>query len=283
MKIFPVPPSFSPIKKDKSTLLLKEKYRDLLLKEGIEDPKDFLERKRQGSSYMEGRSFHPSVPIPGGQKIVLRHYSHGGLLRFLTRDLYLFGSRSFQELALTEAVRSCGIPTVEPVGAVRRRVFATFYRADLLTIEIPDARNLTQFFQEIGSRPSPEKLRFKRKTIRSAGHLLRQFHRAGFFHGDLQLKNMLVSGDRVLVIDFDRSYRKESLSIGERVKNLLRLNRSAEKWRRFGLPITRTDCWRFFTTYAGDDAEIRKAARRVLRTYSIRYLLYRMGWKIRGM
>jgi tRNA A-37 threonylcarbamoyl transferase component Bud32 len=118
----------------------------------------------------------------------------------------------------------------------------------------------------------------KRKTIRSAGLLIRQFHQAGFFHGDLQLKNILVAGDQLLLIDFDRSYRKTTLSIHERMKNLFRLNRSVEKWRRNGLPITRTDRWRFFLTYAGEDKKTRKAMERALRIYSLRVLLYRIGW-----
>jgi hypothetical protein len=62
------------------------------------------------------------------------------------------------------------------------------------------------------------------------------------------------------------------------MKNLLRLNRSAEKWRQLGLPITRTDRWRFFLAYAGEDVMIRKAMERAIRTYSMRYLFYRCGW-----
>jgi hypothetical protein len=89
-----------------------------------------------------------------------------------------------------------------------------------------------------------------------------------------------VTGNQLLLIDFDRSYRKQILSIRERTRNLLRLNRSVEKWKRFGLPVTRTDRWRFFAAYAGDEKEIREAMRRAFRAYSIRFLLYRIGWAI---
>ena len=47
--------------------------------------------------------------------------------------------------------------------------------------------DLIQYFQEIGAYPSRENLSLKRKTIRSVGLLIRQFHQAGFFHGDLPL------------------------------------------------------------------------------------------------
>jgi len=62
--------------------------------------------------------------------------------------------------------------------------------------------------------------------------------------------------------------------------NLLRLNRSVEKWKRSGLPITRTDRWRFFLAYAGEDKKIREAMENTLRTYSLRFLFHRLGWAV---
>ena len=279
-KKIPIPPSFSLIQKGKVFLLLKEEYKDFFLQQGIEDLKAFLKKHLQDTRYHEGRTPHPSVPIKDGKRMVIRHYSHGGLLRAFTGNLYLFGSRSFQELALTEEIRACGIPTIQPIAAIHHRVFPFFYQAYLLSLEIPDAMDSIQYLQEMGSRPSPYKLIRKRKAIRSAGLLLHQFHQAGFFHRDLQLKNILIAGNQPLLIDFDRSYRKPALSVKKRIKNLLRLNRSVEKWRRSGLPITRTDRWRFFVAYSGGDVKIREAMRRVLRTYSLRSFFYRCGWAI---
>jgi hypothetical protein len=276
----PIPSSFSLIKKGKASILIKEEYKDLLLRQGIEDFEIFLKRNRQSSNYLKGRALHPSIPIRDGERMVFRQYFHGGLFRNFTRNLYLFGSRSFQELALTEEIRSCGISTIQPIAAIQRFIFRPLYQASLLSLEIPHSKDLIQYFQEIGSHPFHENLILKRKTIRSAGLLLRKFHQSGFFHGDLQLKNILVAGDQLFVIDFDRSYRKKNLSISERMKNLFRLNRSVEKWRRLGLPITRTDRWRFFLAYAGEDVTIRKAMEKAIRTYSIRYLFYRCGWAL---
>jgi tRNA A-37 threonylcarbamoyl transferase component Bud32 len=273
----PIPPSFSLVRKGKVFLLLRDEYKDHLLKQGIEDIKTFLQSHRQTSRYLRGRVLHPSVPLKEGTRIVIRRYQHGGLLSVLTRDLYLFGSRSFQELALTARIRTCGVSTVEPIGAIHRSV-GPFYKAYLLSLEISEAKDLIQYFQEIGSHPSRERLLHKRRTIRSAGLLVHQFHEAGFFHGDLQLRNMLVSGDKLFLIDFDHSYHREVLSVEERKKNLLRLNRSVEKWKRLGLPITWTDRLRFFRAYAEKDEEMSKTMKRALRTYSIRRLFYRWSW-----
>jgi 3-deoxy-D-manno-octulosonic acid kinase len=210
--------------------------------------------------------------------MVLRQYSHGGFLRTFTGSLYLFGSRAFQELALIEKIRSCGIPTFQPIAAVHQSILWPFYHAYLLSLEIPHSKDLIQYLQEIGSHPSRENLILKRKTIRSIGLLLKTFHQSGFFHADLQLKNILVARDQLFLIDFDRSYQKMALSVRERMKNLLRLNRSVEKWKRVGLPITRTDRWRFFLAYAREDELIQKVMKKTIRTFSIRHLFYRLGW-----
>lgn len=280
MKTFVVPKSFSLIKKGETYLLLREEFKDLLLQQGIEDIEGFLERNRQVSRYLEGRTSHPSVSLEDGKRIVFRHYTHGGLLGAMLGDRYLFGSRSFEELTLTEEIRSCGIPTVQPVGAIHRSTLPPFYQAYLFSLEIPHAKNLIQYFQESAFHPTPEYLSQKRKFIRMAGLLLRKFHQAGFFHGDLQLKNILVAEDEVFLIDFDRSYRKLSLALKEKMRNLLRLNRSVEKWKHRGLPVTRTDRWRFFKTYAGNDQEILVAIKRSFRMYSMRLFLYRLRWTL---
>jgi 3-deoxy-D-manno-octulosonic acid kinase len=179
---------------------------------------------------------------------------------------------------LTEKILSRGIPTIQPIGAIHRSVLLLFYKACLLSLEISGAKDLIQYFQEIGPHPSRERLLHKRRTIRSAGLLVHQFHEAGFFHGDLQLKNILVSGEQLFLIDFDRSFQKDALTADEKKKNLLRLNRSVEKWKRLGLPITRTDRFRFFRTYAERDEEMRKTMTKALRTYSLRHLFYRWSW-----
>lgn len=272
--------SFSLIKKGKAYLLLHNDFKERLLNQGIGDPETFLKTHLRTAILLNGRTPHPSIPIPGGMKMVLRKYSHGGLLRAFNRDLFLLGARSFKELSLTEGIRASGIPTVQPIGAIHQIIFWPLYRAYLLSLEIPQGKNLIQYFQEKGSSPSRQNLLHKRKTIQAAALLLRQFHQKGFYHRDLQLKNLLVAGDQVFIIDFDRSYRKEVLSVSQRIKNILRLNRSVEKWRRFGLPVTRTDRWRFLMAYAGKDQKILRAIRKALRAHSISLFFHRMGWAI---
>jgi len=276
----PVPSSYSFIHKGKVSLLLKAKYQPQLLRMGIEDFGPFLKEYGQLAPNLRGRTSHFSVRLQDGQKIVIRRYSHGGGFRFLTRDLYLLGSRSFEEIRLTEEIRSAEISTVEPVGAARVRAFFFFYRAYFLSLEVPDADDGARFLLRIGASASREALLKKRNAIRSAGLLLQRFHQSGFFHRDLQLRNILIAGSQLYLIDFDRSYRKQALSSEERMNNLLRLNRSVEKWRSSGLRLTRSDRWRFFQTYSGRDSRQREAFRKKVHAYRLLLSFHQYLWKI---
>ena len=275
-----IPSAYAHIKKGTVSLLLKKEYKDLLLQMGIEDFESFLKKYGHLSSRLKGRTPHFSVALDHGKKMVIRRYSHGGWFRFLTRDLYLCGSRSFEELCLTEKVRSAGISTIEPVGAIHISIFPFFYRACFLSLEIQNAEDSSQFLLRIGFRPTHQDLLKKRETIRSAGRLVQRFHTSGFFHRDLQLKNILIVEDQPYLIDFDRSSREEILSLKKRIDNLLRLNRSVDKWKRQGIPLSRADRWRFFRAYCSGGPEMRDALRSALHTYSIRFFFHHCFWKL---
>ena len=282
VKKISVLPSYSLIRKERGLLLLKEVYKDLLLRYGVEEIETLIEKNREASTFVVGRTIHPSIPIQGGRRMIVRKYTHGGLLRALSRDLYLFGSRPFQELAITEEIRSCGLPTIEPIGAIRQAVFPFFYKGYFLSLEIPHAVDLLHYLQSTLT-PSLQDILARRRILRSIALLLKQFHESGFLHSDLQLRNILISEGRPLLIDFDRSYRKKRLTAQDKIQNLLRLHRSAEKWQRLGLPITRTDRWRFFLIYAGEDKLLHEAMRKALRVYSIRSFFHRLGWAFEGI
>jgi tRNA A-37 threonylcarbamoyl transferase component Bud32 len=279
----PIPAFFSFTRKRKACLLLRDEYREGLLEAGIEDPEALLRLRRRELSWVTGRKAHPCLPLPDGKKMVIRQYTHGGLLGFAIRDLYFAGSRAFDELRLTEALRAAGIPTVESVGAMQVPALCFFYRAFFLSVEKPGALDLLDFFRNLPGNPTSKDLLLKRNIINETGRVLRRFHDAGFFHADLQLKNLLTDGDRVLVIDLDRSLQRDPLLPGQRMSNLLRLNRSVEKHLRQGLRLTRTDRWRFFAAYAGGDTKLRDQLQRALRRYRWQMVLHRFSWAVRGL
>ncbi len=110
-------------------------------------------------------------------------------------------------------------------------------------------------------------------------------HEAGIYHSDLHLKNFIVEmGEEgmgsLYIIDFDRSKIIHPLKSNKWFANLLRLDRSAEKWRPKGLWITRTDRLRFLRSYLEGDKERIASVRKYIKKYLRHRRRYRVGWAI---
>jgi 3-deoxy-D-manno-octulosonic acid kinase len=145
-------------------------------------------------------------------------------------------TRPMRELDSTVEARTRGIPApavvagaVYPVGA--------FYRADLVTELIPDARTLEALV--FGSGGSPDASR----VLHHAGRLVRRLEEARVLHVDLHAANiLLIRGDEesgARVVDLDRC---AVLPIGApppRESMRRRLERSLRKLgEKYGRPIT---------------------------------------------
>lgn len=211
-----------------------------------------------------------------GGAFAVRKYRHGGLLRGLTGDCFFFGSRPFQEVAVTEAVKSAGVLTLEILAAIMERGWGGWYRGYLITRYQPSATDLISYLD----KESDSKKR--QEVIGKAAHAVQKIHSRGVYHADLHLKNFLVEEKtrRVLLIDFDKSRVFPRLKPARRMKNLKRLNRSAEKLKRFGLPLTKGDKKIFCRVYTAGDQEIRSYLKIYVERYRWYKLLYRWGWWI---
>jgi tRNA A-37 threonylcarbamoyl transferase component Bud32 len=209
-------------------------------------------------------------------EVAVRKYRHGGLLRRLTGDLFLFGARPFQETTITEEVKSAGVPTLEILAAIIDRGWGGWYRGYLITRYLPSATDLISYLD----KKSEEERR--RAIIEKAGEAVKRIHQAGIYHADLHLKNFLVEGrgSTVYLIDFDKSEVFPHLKPSRRMKNLKRLDRSAEKLTRHGLPLTKQDKRTFCHAYASGDKEIRPYLKNYLKRYRWHTLLHRWGWWI---
>lgn len=186
-------------------------------------------------------------------------------------------------MMITEEIRKRGVPTVHVVAALCHRAWGPFYRGELITEEIPEARDLVSFFLGLGKVPSNKECNLRREAVRRAGRAVRLMHDRGICHGDLNLRNLLVQTARhgdpeVYIIDFDRSKIRKSLSTRHRMRNLLRLNRSVEKWKTKGVRISYTAKARFFQAYAQGDSDMVHAMRRHLKKAWIHARWYRLGW-----
>ena len=123
-----------------------------------------------------------------------RRYLRGGLMRFINRDLYLDAERSFRELAITSAAARCGIPTVEVLAAVSIKAAGPLYRCFLFTRELPGCIDLPAYLS--GRAAADSFSEDKQAVLERAAAAVRLMHDRGFFHADLNMKNILVDTAR---------------------------------------------------------------------------------------
>ncbi|MGH8399763.1 MAG: 3-deoxy-D-manno-octulosonic acid kinase [Gammaproteobacteria bacterium] len=155
---------------------------------------------------------------------VLRHYRRGGMVARFLADYYLWTgleqTRPWREWRLLDALYKEGLPVPQPVAVqVVRRGF--WYRGDLITRLIPDARSLASALKESHIESLP---------WHAIGACIRRFHDVGIYHADLNAHNiMLDNKDAVYLLDFDRGERRTPVILWQQA-NLARLSRSLRKF-----------------------------------------------------
>ncbi len=246
-----------------------------LLRQGLLNPGG-LWKRTSPQSHLSGRG---EVLVRRGPRgaVAIRRYRHGGLLRRLTGDLFFRGNRPFQELVVTEQAKSAGVPTLKILAAIKQREWGGWYRGYLITEYLPAALDLIDYLDRQSSGAE------RQKVIEQAAEAVRKIHKKGIYHADLHLKNFLVEDRKqakVFLIDFDKSRISAGLAPSLRMKNLRRLDRSAEKLKRLGLSLTETDKKHFCHAYARDDQAIHPYLKRFAARYWWHTLLYRGGWWI---
>lgn len=176
------------------------------------------ERVREGGGGRGGVAF---LDTPAGP-CVLRHYHRGGWMAPLLGDRYVWNgrgrSRGFLEFALLAELARRGLPVPVPVAAryLRR---GPYYTADLITRTIEDAQTLTEIIIS---------QRLDAMLAERIGALVARFHLEGVDHADLNAHNILVAGDGLWLIDFDRGEIRVT-GTAWKLANLARLKRSLLK------------------------------------------------------
>ncbi|HEX8272153.1 MAG TPA: lipopolysaccharide kinase InaA family protein [Longimicrobiaceae bacterium] len=171
-----------------------------------------------------GRAPHPIVALSDGEAAVVRTYRRGGAMRHLNRGRYFLGHRAFAELRAAETARRGGVGTPLPLAATERGA-GLGYTAHFATLWIPDTRDLAGWLSADGADGSAD-------VLAEAGRQVGRMHAAGVAHPDLNLRNLLVRGGEVYLLDFDRArVYPGPVPSCQRERDLLRLARSARKLR----------------------------------------------------
>ena len=279
------PPGFALIRDSHTTVVVREDYKSELLLQGIDNPEKLRALCRDSSARYSGRGATPAVPIEGrtGERMIIKTYRRGGLLRFLVRDLYWGDSRPIKELCVGAAALQAGIPTAVVLAAVAFHVAGPFCRGYLITRELSGCKDLPAFLNTARGGSAEEKFRQRRTLLARAARAIRAMHDRGFYHGDLNLKNILIDAEHqntVYIIDWDKSRAQENISLAQRSSNMVRCCRSMIKLSRQGLALTERDQLFFLASYWGEDKNIKKRLRRDFARMRLFLRLRKLRWAI---
>jgi len=270
--MFTLPPGYELITQGRTTIALHERYRDCLLGQGIGDPEKLL-RSVAALPAPSGRGSVPSLPVSGFSEecMMARQYLRGGLMRFINRDLYLDAERSFRELAITVDAARCGIPTVEVLAAVSIKAAGPLYRCFLFTRELSGSIDLPAYLSVRAAADGFSEV--KQAVLERAAAAVRLMHDRGFFHADLNMKNMLVDTarpEKIYIIDWDKSRRFDPLSDSRRMANIVRFCRSMIKLAGKGVPVYEEDTVAFLRAYRDDGQFVRICQDQLRRSVALR-------------
>jgi serine/threonine protein kinase len=168
-----------------------------------------------------------------------------------------------------------------------KNIIGPLYKYKLVSKEVTDTIDLMELLRH---SDKDSLLARKRQIISKVAKAVKEMHDAGIYHADLHLKNILVqSGEdgtiNVYIIDLDKSRQFEEIDLNKRRKNILRLDRSLEKFNRNAsdrkdLLVTNTDKMRFLREYIRTDSESRETLKSYLRTYLTTHKLHRFWWLV---
>ena len=182
---------------------------------------DWLRSNQHWQGSTQGRSqahfFHLA-----GVDMVLRHFHRGGLIGRVNRDLYLrvnaAKSRALKEFDLLAEMHAEGLPVPLPVAA-QFVPKGAFYRADIITQRIPNARPIQDVLFDVALSPD---------LWNEVGKGVRRLHDHKVFHSDLNCRNIMIdSDDAIWFIDFDKCEKRDPGTWMQ--ANLDRLQRSLRK------------------------------------------------------
>jgi hypothetical protein len=266
------PSGFRVVQEREVLALVREDRMAALIGAGLLERGGLLEGRTAEDSY-QGRGSTAIVRV-GDERVVVRRFLPGGLLRFLRPSTFATPERPFREVALYEHLRARGFPTLEPLAAVARRRGSRWI-LHLVTRQLEGARELLGLLLP-GAVPLAE----RRALLTAAGRNVRRLHDAGVRHADLHLKNLLLARGEVYVIDLDRSRLELELSRGARSANLERLLRFARRRLEplLGEPALRRDALRLLRAYEPERFARHSLAREVLRIEARARWRHRFGW-----
>ena len=200
-----------------------------------------------------------------------RQYRHGGMRRWFLPTLFFRSQRAQQEYETHLKAFQGGVNTPRPVGWREFPMGFFLARHYFYTCYLDDACPLPQWLQKGGSGGS---------LLPSMVETLFTLYQLRIQHGDLNLNNWLISGDRPLIIDFDKAGKASTNPVDYVTACTGRMARSGKK---LGLLNKKRLFFRFVCLLA---KRWRLSPRRILQYLPSHYShirpVDRWRWKISG-
>jgi len=137
-------------------------------------------------------------------------------------------SRAEQAYLKAYHLELCGIPTPAAVACADRRRLGLLRHSYLVTVEVPQALDLSQ----IVLKKVPLTLSERRRMLRELAQLIAKLHDCGFSHRDLKVQNILAGPPprrQLYLIDLDGLSDVDVVSPQRARKDLARLDRGARE------------------------------------------------------
>jgi tRNA A-37 threonylcarbamoyl transferase component Bud32 len=155
----------------------------------------------------------------------------------------------------------------------------------LFSKELSECIDLINYFDELRKKPPTQQFNEKKCIFQSIARAMVKMHSAGIYHKDLHLKNVLIQKvdsdtPAIYIIDFDKAVIKGALAPRDKVKNLLRFNRSIEKYKLKWKTITSTDQATLLNEYFKYDPEVTDIFNKYKKRYNILLRLRKLKWHL---
>ena len=163
----------------------------------------------------------------------------------------VLSSPAFRSWDATMLLRAAGFLTPSPVAAIEYRRWGMLERSFFITKPVDGAVPADQYWWRLHRAPAEA----RRAFIAGLARLFAALHAAGVYHNDLKDANVLVrAGTEGVVehylLDLEHVRQRQSVSTGQRVKNLVQLHRTLGR-----LASMRENLY-FLRTYLGDEGRL---------------------------
>ena len=256
---------FDKIRRDNCTIYVNKDFRDSTLEQLLTASQEDLQKHYAATTIPSSEFAHVykfTVRLEGvDREVYLKEYVCGSIVHFIKQLFRTSRAKRAFKATLMLAENDFRAPTIVAMGERRFGIFHT--RNFLVTLDAANSKRIYEFIPESRTDLAKEQLLSKRELIRAFGQTVGRMHKAGIFHGDLRLGNVLVQKEqnmwRFFFLDNERTKRLCRLPLRLQVKNLVQVNMK--------LPdtLTNTDRMRFFKEYWAENGGSKQQERELVR------------------